>query len=218
MYIDPYSIVLFVHLLLFAYWLGSDLGVMINSIYGNEAGLTGNARAKIRAAGDLIDMAPRTCLVLMVPVGITLASRWGLNVSAMELLGVWVFGFAWLWLVWMVHWRHGSPSMMTFWKIDFGIRFVVSLAFLAAGIAGLATSWPVPSAWLAMKMFLFGVLIMLGVIVRILLLINPPKPAPVVKEGEPSEGLPFWTGLRLVVFAIWILVAVMAFIGLTKPF
>lgn len=213
---DLHNLVLFLHLLLFAYWLGSDLGVMINSIYANQADLTGNARARISKAQELIDMAPRSCLVLMVPVGITLASRWGLDISAAGLFAVWVFGFAWLWLVWMVHWRHGAPSGMTYWKVDLAIRVLVTIGFIAAGIGGLTVGEPVASLWLASKMLLFGILVLLGVIVRFMLLLSPPTPKPSSDDGA-YQPRPFWTGLRLVVFTIWGLVMMMALIGLAKP-
>lgn len=216
MIFDVHNLVLFLHLLLFAYWLGSDLGVMINSIYANRSDLTGNARGMLRDAGTLIDMAPRTCLVLMVPVGITLATRWGLDLSAGALLGVWVFGFAWLWMVWMVHWRHGSPAGMFWWKIDLAVRCVVMVGFITAGISGLTLGEPVASFWLAAKMLLFGVLILLGVAVRFMLLFWPPVPKPATEGGE-FQPQPFWTGLRLVVFAIWGLVMLMALIGISKP-
>jgi len=209
---DPYRLLVFLHLLLFVYWLGSDLGVMINSIYAGKGDLTGNARARLREAQTLIDMAPRTCLVLMVPVGLTLASRWGLAISGDELLGVWAFGFGWLWLVWMVHWRHGAPSGMLLWKIDLGIRVAVTIGFIGMGLSSLIAATPVAPHWLAMKMLLFGTLILLGVIVRFMLLLSPPRPAVVTGGSEP-----FWTGLRLVVFAIWALVLVMALFGVTKP-
>lgn len=216
MLFDPHRLVVFLHILLFVYWLGSDLGVMINSIYANQRDLTGNARAKLRAAGTLIDMAPRTCLVLMVPVGLTLASRWGLAVSGAELAGAWAFGFGWLWLVWMVHWRHGSPKGMFFWKIDLGVRVIVTTAFIGMGLSSLVGKVPVDNSWLATKMLLFGVLILMGVIVRFMLLMNPPKPAPTGANGE-YQPQPFWTGLRLVVFGIWGLVLMMALLGVTKP-
>ena len=216
MFADPHRLLVFLHLLLFVYWLGSDLGVMINSIYAGKGDLTGNARARLRAAQELIDMAPRTCLVLMVPVGLSLASRWGLAISGAELIAAWVFGFGWLWLVWLVHWRHGTPGGMRLWKIDLGVRIAVTLAFLGVGLSSLLTAAPVAAAWLAWKITLFGVLIALGVIVRLILLWHPPRPAPANADGT-GPALPFWTGLRLVVFGIWALVLMMALLGVTKP-
>ncbi|MDZ5645876.1 hypothetical protein [Nitrospirillum sp. BR 11828] len=205
----------FFHVVLFAYWLGTDLGVLITSTAANGADLTGNAREHLRKANGRIDMGPRTAMVLMVPVGLTLASNWGLPLGPAALTAVWAGGFTWLWLVWMIYLRQGTPFGKRVWRIDLGIRMLATLAFVGTGLVSLASGGPVAAGWLATKILLFGILLLLGVVIRLLLLWKPPAPP---KAGEPFVPTPFWNPLRLTVFAIWGLVLVMAFLGITKPF
>jgi hypothetical protein len=216
MHIDPMRVVAFFHVLLLVYWLGGDLGVMITGAFAGAPNQSPEARRRLQEASALIDMAPRTCLVLIIPVGLTLASQWGLPVTAPGLALAWVVGLAWTCLVWMVHLQHGSPLGKLLWKVDLGLRIVAMSAFMGFGGYCLAKGAPISEHWLAAKFVLFGFLIFLGVVVRIMLLTRKaPVPA---APADPSAALPFWTPLRNVVFGIWALVAVMAFLGIVKPF
>jgi hypothetical protein len=200
--------------LLFVYWLGADLGVFICSTVGRREDLTDDQRRGLREAGELIDMAPRTCLVLMVPVGLTLAATFGSPIRGAPVLTViWLASLAWLWLVWQVHLQHNSSLGRLFWKIDFGIRGLVMAGFVGFGAWCLATGGPIAARWLAVKMLLFGLIILCGIGVRILLL-SSAKPAPAAAGSARAVD----NRIRNVVFVIWALVAVIAFIGVTKPF
>jgi hypothetical protein len=143
----------------------------------------------------------------MVPAGLTLAASYGSPIHGVALAAVWVLSLAWLWLVWEVHWRHGAPVGRLYWRIDFAVRFVVMAAFVGFGAWCLLTRSPISSAWLAAKMLIFGLIILCGIVVRILLL-RPPR--------TPSAGTPAL--IRQVVLVIWALVATAAFLGVTKPF
>jgi hypothetical protein len=181
MSLDPYRIVVFLHVLLFVYWLGADLGVFICSTVGRSRKLTDDQRLGLREAGELIDMAPRTCLVLMVPVGLTLAANLGSPLRGAPVLTViWLASLVWLWLVWQVHLQHNSPLGRRFWQIDFGVRGLVMAGFVGFGAWCLATGGPIASRWLAAKILLFGLIILCGIAVRI--------PAPVVAACEPGSG------------------------------
>jgi hypothetical protein len=211
MTIDPYRLVVFLHVLLFAYWLGSDLGVFICGLFARRPGVTPEGRAALRQAGALIDMAPRTCLVLMVPVGLTLATSYGSPIRGLPLALIWVAALAWLWLVWQVHWKQGEALGKLLWRIDFALRTAVMAGFVGFGAFCLATGGPIAGRWLAVKMLLFGLIILAGIVVRILLLAPAPA-APRPGSGDSQARI------RQVVFLIWGLVAVIAFLGVTKPF
>ncbi len=213
MLIDPYRVVVFFHILLFAYWLGSDLGVFICGLGARKPGLTPQAVHELREVGALIDMAPRTCLVLMAPVGLTLAVNYGSPIHGLALALVWIVALAWLWLVWQVHLKQDEPLGKRLWKIDFAIRTAVMAGFVGFGAWCLVTGGPIPERWLALKMLLFGLIILAGIIVRILLL-APAAAAPRAIASK-KDGR---NRIRQVVFMIWGLVAVIAFLGVVKPF
>ena len=65
MYIDPHRLAAFIHVVLFAYWLGADLGVFLCGRAARRKNISDEARALVRRVGHVIDMGPRTAAVLM---------------------------------------------------------------------------------------------------------------------------------------------------------
>lgn len=217
MIFDPMSLVAFFHVLLFVYWLGGDLGVMLTSMAQNKPGASEDAKARLRDVWMLIDMAPRTCLVLMVPVGLTLAQRFGSPITGAPLIAVWIASLAWLWLVWQVFLKEHTELGKLFWKIDFVIRTLVMLAFVLGGAYSFVALAPFADQWLSLKIFLFGITILLGLMIRIILIQMLKPKFDAAGNPIPFKHWGFWSPIRLVVFGIWLLTAVIAFLGLAKP-
>ena len=94
---SAYELLVFVHVLLFVYWLGADIGVFISarSLVNEKLPVPGRAiAAKILFT---IDMAPRTSHVMMLPIGFSLAAALGISpITGIWLVLVWVVGLAWL--------------------------------------------------------------------------------------------------------------------------
>lgn len=221
--IDPYRVVAFVHVVLFAYWLGADLGVFIHGKRLTRDDIPLDERLRTREIAVLIDMGPRSALVLMVPVGFTLATLWGLPLSALELTGLWIFGLFWLWLVWEVHHKKNEPIGRTLQRIDFAIRYAVLAIMIGVGATSLITGSPVASDWLAVKMLLFAAIIMNGIWLR---LIGGRWQAAFDKIRQGGDNVVI--GEQMIkdnrkvaskaALLIWFLVAAMAFLGVVKPF
>ncbi|MBL8644039.1 MAG: hypothetical protein JNK21_08890 [Rhodospirillaceae bacterium] len=219
---DPYRVVAFLHVLLFAYWLGADLGVFLHGKRLTRDDIPLDERLRTREIGVLIDMAPRSALVLMVPVGFTLASNWGLPLTALQIGLLWVFGLAWLWLVWEVHHKKNEPVGKSLQRIDFAIRYAVLAVMLGVGGYSLFTGAPVASTWLAVKMVLFGGIIMNGIWLRLIggrWQVAFDK----IRQGGANVAI----GEQMIkdnrkvaskaALLIWFLVALMAFLGVVKP-
>jgi len=222
MEIDPMRVMAFVHVVLFAYWLGADLGVFLHGKRLTRDDIPLDERLRTREIGVLIDMAPRTALVLMVPVGFTLSINWGSPIDGIWLGALWVFGLFWVWLVWEVHHKKNVPLGMTLQRIDFAIRYVVLAGMLGIGGVSLITGGPVAATWLAVKMVLFAGIIMNGIWLRLIGgrwgvafgMIR--KGGENVAIGEQMLKDNRKTALRAVLL-IWFLVALMAFLGVVKP-
>ena len=73
----------YAHLLLFAYWLAPDWGVYVTSSYVARADLPLAERQRFLQAALRIDLVPRSCLILLLPLGLQLAS----NRHAVDLVG-----------------------------------------------------------------------------------------------------------------------------------
>ncbi len=178
-------------------------------------------RMRIRKLVLAIDLGPRVALILMLPVGFQLALGWGAPLPAGVLPIVWVASLAWLALMLSVHFRAGTDMGETLRKLDLGVRWAVMFAMASLGIAALTGVVPGSPAWLGFKLALFGLIIGNGLMLR-RVATGWTRAAEAFQRGDVADGeaIIFATRSRGSRFAltIWTLVAIMAFVGTTKPF
>jgi uncharacterized membrane protein len=223
--LDPtvFLLVKYLHVLLFVYWLGGDLGVWWCGKHLIRDDLSLEERLRTREIGVIIDMAPRTCGVLMIPVGFTLSANWGSPLPGAAIAFLWVFGAAWLWLVWQVHWKKNEPIGKTMQKIDINIRYVVGAIVLGFGVYCLATGDPIAETWLAAKIALFGLILFNGIVLR-KIAAQLLAAFPMVRAGGEQRAAgevlikKYRRTVEPPVLTIWALVAIMGFLGVVKPF
>ena len=96
MSIDSQGVLIFFHVLLFGYWLGADLGVFFCDSQLTRADLSLDERLRVRKIRGKIDIAPRVCVALILPLGFTMAVRWGSPVDGWWLVAIWAVCLAWL--------------------------------------------------------------------------------------------------------------------------
>lgn len=198
------------HLLVFAYWLGGDLGAFVASFVVTD---TRQAPAVRLAAARLlghVDMAPRTALILTLPTGLTLASLRGwLELDTLVLGCVWVGAAAWLGLLWRQH-VHPLPALR---QMDLALRAALLLGLLAA-------AWRVDPLFLKAKFVLLALAVIAGLVIR--QRIAPLGPALAgLAAGTTAMSDPVITRslarARPLVVMIWMTLLAAAWLGLTKP-
>jgi hypothetical protein len=217
-----YSLLLLAHLVLFAYWLGGDVGVFYSSYRVCDASLSKEARLTALKIMSWVDMVPRYCLVLMLPVGLALSATMGWwDVREGVVPTMWVLSGLWLWMVWAIHHHQGKPLAETLRRIDFGIRALVILAMVGYGVTGLAGGGPINQPWLAAKALLYGVLVFCGLMIRIMAQPFGPAFADIMRAGSTPEAEARLNGAmnraRPFVVLIWIGLVAMAWLGADKP-
>ncbi len=77
MEIDLQDVLIFFHVLLFGYWLGADLGVFYCDSQLTRDDLSLKERLRVREIRRIVDMAPRTCVALILPIGFMLSVQYG---------------------------------------------------------------------------------------------------------------------------------------------
>ncbi len=213
----------FVHVLLFAYWLAPDWGVYVNSAYVARADLPVTERRRFLQAALRIDLLPRSCLILLLPVGLQLARNLGLlQLPTPAMVAIWAAGIAWLLLSWSVYRTQAMNIGRRLRNIDHAIRIVLAVLLLALSIYALATGELFAARWLAVKVGGFGLLLTLGLMLRKVMGGWAEGFHRLEVEGSsPATEAVFATGLRRarpIVFVFWTTSALMAFLGLVKPF
>jgi hypothetical protein len=207
------------HVLVFAYWLGGDLGAFYSSRFLTKPGVSADRRllaAKI--VGD-VDMAPRTALMLALPTGLLLARESGyITLDWTIIWGVSAGFLCWLALVWLRHLRHGELPRWTR-TFDLALRWLVLASLIALAVAAFTghADWPL---FLAIKLLLLAAAVALGLMIRGVL--SPLGPAlaslsgPEAPSGEATLNRLMGIA-RPMVMAIWACLLAAAFVGLWKP-
>lgn len=217
---DGYLLLKYAHLVLFAYWLGPDWGVFVNSRRVGRPGLSKAERLAFLKAAVGIDFFPRSAIVLLIPVGFQLAAMLGISsLTGPWLIAIWAVALTWLLLVWSAYiLTRGSPLDQFLQRIHIGLRHVLMIGFIAFGCFSLVVGSPISEVWLAVKLILVGVLLALGSVLRVIvqrwlreLTAGDPldTSCPVIEQSYPTT--------RKIAYVFWLTTLTIAFFGLVKP-
>jgi hypothetical protein len=218
---DPVYLLTLLHLLLFCYWLGGDIGVFYSSGFVVDGGRSRQERlmaAKIMLALDLV---PRICMTLMLTVGALLAVRVGFLRLGWPLLLFIALAPLWLSLVLLLHFRHGAAYAATLTAVDRALRWIVVFALLGWVLLSLQGGQLAAAPWLAAKLVGFALLVFCGLMIRrgfggfaagyAALLSGEPT----AEQDEAMRRSLY--RMRPWVLLIWVILVLEAWLGVAKP-
>ena len=220
--LQTYALIKLAHVLLFVYWLGADIGVFYSASVVREHALGIEARRTALRILGWIDQIPRYCLVLMLPVGYMLAMQLGVaEVPLAVRVGLWVIAVVWLWAVWLVHHRKGTPLAERVRRIDLGWRIVLACGLCWDAYQGFIGRGHLFADWLAIKFLLLASMILCGVVIRVRGAGLGPALQKLFTEGSTPDNeaavIDSFRKTRPFVLAIWVLLVCAAYTGIAKP-
>ncbi|MDJ0926891.1 MAG: hypothetical protein QNJ73_04490 [Gammaproteobacteria bacterium] len=222
MNLDAYTLLVFLHVLLFAYWLGPDWGVFVSARRVANDELTRDERLRFLTASVEIDVLPRSAIVLIIAVGFTLSYLGGFaKISEGFIWTWWALSAGWLLLVWFTGYiLVRGPLRDRLDRLHLWLRHAVTAFLSGLGLYSIVTGGPVSDRWLATKLILVGVLLVGGSVLRVIV-------ASWVRElTAPAETVPGSAGAiaktypmtRRLVYVFWGTTIAIAFLGVAKPF
>ena len=224
MYVTSYDLLIYIHTLLFVYWLGGDLGVYLSAKFVADRNLSIEERFRFMHVLMQCDMGPRTALIGLIPLGFQMAWMQGLSpIGGSPLVVIWVFALTWLAANWWMFFNERHPMTVKLKGIDMYIRYAVILGMGGLGLMSLITEAPIQDKWLASKIFLFGCAVVLGVYLRGEIK-NWVIGFGMVRAGgdEAAKGNDIIEAAssrsKVAALMLWTIVAVIAFLGKVKPF
>lgn len=223
MTIDSQGVLIFFHVLLFGYWLGADLGVFFCDSQLTRSDLSLDERLRVRKIRRKIDIAPRTCVALILPLGFTMAVRWGSPLDGWWLVLIWALSIAWLAMLVADRLTADKPIGPLIHKIDRWLWRIAAAGTLALGAYSLATGAPFSEAWISTKVLLYGFMILAAIWITSAADRWPPIFAMVRAGGEEAvRGEILMKKNRIncgsAAGTLWVIVLLIAFVGATKPF
>lgn len=147
-----YDVVLFVHLLGWVFWLGTDIGVFLSAKYAERGDLSAETRLTVLGLGMVLDRFPRFSMPVVWLTGIVMMNKLGYTVVPAEVAII--ITIAWLIVTWAVIFQPpGSAGHQ--WA---NIAQTIILAAIIVGMGGagsyLLSIGEMP-LWLALKWFAF---------------------------------------------------------------
>lgn len=215
---NTYIILRFLHVLLFAYWLGPDWGVFVNGRRVADPELSREERLRFLRASVAIDILPRSSIVLLVAVGLTLAGVAGyISLGPVLLTLVWMVAATWLVIVWITGYvLQPGPLKTRLDAVHVALRHAVTAILLGVGVYSLAFGNPIATRWLAAKFILVAILIAIGSVLRVIVGSWVRDLTGVAgSEGAIARSYPF---TRKLVITFWLVSISVAFLGVTKFF
>lgn len=225
---DLHSFAIFLHIVLFAYWLGSDLGVFYSSKFVVNPEVSPKGRGIAMKVMHMVDLAPRVCLILMLPSGVTLmaASDFGRDLfMGWPLALAWIGGLSWLAIMLVSFFKTPTKYAEVAHRADWVVRLTATFGLLAAGLYALIVAEPfgveTNPKWLAGKVIAYALCIGSGIMIRISLRPFGPAFGALMATGSTPEVERDISGAmrRAVpwVYSIWALVLLAALLGVVKP-
>ncbi|TAK99552.1 MAG: hypothetical protein EPO08_16125 [Rhodospirillaceae bacterium] len=213
----------YLHILVFALWLGTDVGALAALDMARNPNRNFEARMALTKLGMSLNTFPRVCLALTLPVGLQLTSALDLYPISDELMAVsWALAIYWLVTIVVMKRKEGTVLATNLGRLRLVSHVTVGLILVVIGLNSLATGAPLEEPWYAVKLLLFGLVFWTEIAVALCL---HPFRVPFMEIGqhgtspEREEAVNRAVNNTLAASVIlYVLIAVIAFVGKVKPF
>jgi hypothetical protein len=212
---------LIVHLLLFCYWLGGDMGVYYSSGFVIDPKVSIPGRLMAAKIMVNLDLVPRICMTLMLTVGGILASYEGLEHPDWQWPLIIALAPVWLFMVLFIHWKEGTPAAKTVTRFDFWFRWLVVISIVASVTYAWFSGRLEPAPWVGAKLLIFAAMVFSGLMIRVY--IGPyvhgihALAKGSINDAENVAMAKSLAQCRVFVYAIWVGLLLEAAIGVIKP-
>ena len=154
-----HKILVFFHISLWVFWLGTDLGVFLAAKMSENSSLSMETRSSVLRLGMVLDRLPRTCNALIFPSGLQLIAGLGLlSVPTWLLALVWLLGLAWVVIMWAGFLNPGTGAEKLFEKTNMPFSLLLCVGALAFAVATQTAEAFAAPAWLTIKLVAVGLI------------------------------------------------------------
>jgi hypothetical protein len=213
----------YLHILMFVFWVGTDMGVFLSCKKATDPKLSIDARFMLLHMALRIELLPRTMWKAALPLGVMLSQQLELiNISTAGLIAVWVFSIAWWGISMYGAWHYDKPIGHKFAKVNNAITGIVGVSLIALAITSNMGNGPfaADASWLHWKIGLYGLINLM--IVAMLYVFDPMGIAfgrLAVEGSTPQIETTIKTIMDRATVTIWLsyfLICAVGFIATTK--
>jgi hypothetical protein len=218
-----YDVWKFLHIMMFVFWIGTDLGVFLSAKKSTDPTLSFGTRVSLLHTALRIELLPRTMWKAALPIGVMLIDRMELiDISATNLILIWLFSIAWWGISMYGAWHYDKPIGHRFAKATNILTGIVGVGLIVIAAMSLTGNGPIPvdASWLSWKVGLYG---LINLMVIVMILIFDPLGAAfgrLAVEGSTPEIEGIISGVMdrsvWIIWATYSTIALVAFIATTK--
>lgn len=213
----------YIHILVFVFWLGADVGVFTGAWLSRDASQSFEARSAYLRISLIVDLLPRSMFALILPVGLHLTAALGMYEIPFWLFAAsWALAVAWIVAILVIFLREGSVVAHTLARLQMAGEFVLGIVIGGIGIASLLGNGPIREGWLAGKIVLLGFLFFIAIVLE---LAFRPALVPFVEIGTegstPAREQRYSAAVNralAIVILLYLTLAAVAYLGKVKPF
>ncbi|MDO6710697.1 hypothetical protein Q4567_08215 [Aliiglaciecola sp. 2_MG-2023] len=216
-----HDLLLLIHILLFCYWLGGDIGVFYSSNIVVDSKASREARivaGKIMVACDLV---PKLCMTLMLTTGGLLTTFFGVEHPVWQMAAIILLGPFWLTLVLLQHYKHHASYINNLVKFDFIFRCALIVIGLISLCFAVINGKLNDNTWIAAKLSIFYLLVFCGLMIRLALKDFGPAYSKLIQGThtavEDRAMLKAMNKAKPWVYTIWAGLISAGAIGIAKP-
>jgi hypothetical protein len=213
----------YLHVLMFVFWIGTDLGVFLSAKKSTDPKLSFETRALLMHVALRIELLPRTMWKVALPLGVMLSEDLGaIDIGTGGVILTWILSIAW-WAISMYGaWHYDKPIGHRFGRITNFLTGAVGVFLIAIAAWSLLGDGPIaPDAtWLSWKIGLYGLINLM--IVAMIIVFDPLGAAfgRLAVEGSTPEIEAVISGCMdrsaVVIWVTYATIALVAFIATTK--
>ncbi len=218
---DSYEFWKFLHICMFVFWLGTDMGVMLCSKKSIDSTLSIETRFQLLEMALKIELLPRVMWVMALPFGVHLSKSLGyIDPNVITVALMWVFVIAWL----IIN-VGGAANLDKPWgqqlsKLNRFITASLGVGLIIVAISSFMGFGPYEANSIALKVGLYGLvnITILGIEIAFFPLgASFEKLATEGSSPELEQSISSGMGTTLMwVHITYIMIFVVAFIGVTK--
>ncbi|HJP03608.1 MAG: hypothetical protein CL799_11010 [Chromatiales bacterium] len=216
-----HEFLLILHLLLFCYWLGGDIGVFYSSGFAANPKLSLEARMTAAKIMLNLDIVPRLCGAVMLTVGGLLSEFVGVTHPAWQMYAIIAVAPAWLALELVLHFKHDTPLGKGMAKFDDPFKWLIVIACVASAAWSFSTGRLDEAPWVGYKVLVFALIMFFSLMINRTIgpyIVGIQRIAEgKIDEAENAAMAASLKQVKWAVIGIWIALVVEAVLGVAKP-
>ena len=219
------AILRYLHILAMVFWLGGEWGVFQTSFKVVNPQATAPERLRHLDTVFRIDVLARVGIVSLLPLGLHMGYLWGLQPYGGTFLTIiWIIWALWVAITLLAFRDKMAKTKTIFGHLEDWSRYILIPALFIVGTSSLIGLGPFEAGegqqWYSIKLIIFGIAIIIGLVLRYFLHSWPAIFATLMQGPNEEAEIKLAKSIRAsrrVAVVYWIAIASAGFFGAVKP-